>query len=431
MKKIKISLCVLTISASLIGMDKPLATSGGPMNAEWFYHQSNPFKRVIKLHEKCRWDNAELGYEVDVEKPTITEYDKHKGLLNWASCAFALGKSSEYWQSFDDLIHIPSDKRISKELITSSQDLKDQLVHVRTDQIGIGDILHFMKAAALLKESTECHIVFSVRDFLKDVLSGFAIAYNINVMDEKEKIPVIDYETHLISLLGYLELKPQDVIPQRVLLTTSERALVEVSQQITPLLALGKTIVAVFLGENRTATLIGGKRLANRHLDSAPFKELLRNQPHAMLMDAGTEDSRVIIDEDQKKQYLQLAPEKSAFDTIIALALYMNIHKNIITIGADNGPTNLFARALDSQAQQRMAFVIPHGGDYEREYDMRMEGTGKRYKHMLYENCMVYKCENRSAQADIIRLAYDDIIERDMKPDTFSFDLKPGMLVKR
>src|SRR5688500_16853730 len=113
MKNVSKSLFVLSIFGGLSGMDLTkqllLPTSGGPMNEEWFYHPQNPCKREINLHKKCRWESAELAYELCLEREKLSGYDKHNALLNWASCSMALGKASEGWASFDQMIDIPEE----------------------------------------------------------------------------------------------------------------------------------------------------------------------------------------------------------------------------------------------------------------------------------------------------------------------------------
>ena len=70
------------------------------------------------------------------------------------------------------------------------------------------------------------------------------------------------------------------------------------------------------------------------------------------------------------------------------------------------GQTNVFARALDHDAQKRMAFIIPN----PQENDMRMEGEGSKYKHMI-SDCWVYKCETPLDQTQVIENAYNDMLQ--------------------
>jgi hypothetical protein len=119
------------------------------------------------------------------------------------------------------------------------------------------------------------------------------------------------------------------------------------------------------------------------------------------LMDCGNKNSRVTVDEDQKNRCLIIPDEKQAFDTIIALARIMSAKKGIIGFGADNGPTNVFARCLDHSAQDRMTLVIPNA----QEHDMRMSGEGPVYKQMI-SNCWVAKCDKPSDQTRVIEESY-------------------------
>jgi hypothetical protein len=80
----------------------------------------------------------------------------------------------------------------------------------------------------------------------------------------------------------------------------------------------------------------------------------------------------------------------------------MNVNKKIIGFGADNGPTNVFARALNQEAQRRMAIIIPG------ECDMRTEGPGNTYKQSI-SHCPVYRCETPQDQTSVIQKAYADM----------------------
>ena len=266
-----------------------------------------------------------------------------------------------------------------------------------------------------MKRYTGCYVILSVRDFLKDTLLSATNAYDFGLVGEKSnELPETDYTTHIISLLGHLKLDPACMAPERVMLTAPERAMVAVAQQIDPILAQGKTLAMVNAGENRQATLIGGRQLPRnpqmhgRHLSSQAFKVLLANHPDLVLIDCGSKDGRVAVGEDQKEQYMLIAPEEQAFDTPIALALLMNDTKKIIGFGADTGVTNVFIRALSKAAQRRMALIIPNGSCNTGEYDMRMEGEGSVYKQMI-SDCMVYKCDTLKDQAGMIERAYHDM----------------------
>ncbi|HLC06999.1 MAG TPA: hypothetical protein VJJ26_02310, partial [Candidatus Babeliales bacterium] len=236
---------------------------------------------------------------------------------------------------------------------------------------------------------------------------------------ERDEQPKAHHTTHIIGLLGLLKMDPADMAPEKVMFAAPERAMIAVDQQISPVLAQGKTLAVVFLGENRQATLIGGKQLPRditkhgRHLSSEPFKVLLRKHPELVLMDCGGKDSRVAIDEDQQNQYMVIPEEQQPFDTILALALAMNVNKKIIGFGADNGPTNVLARALNKAAQRRMALIIPNGGKETGEYDMRMEGEGSVYTQMI-SNCSVYKCETPVDQTEVIEKAYQTMTDKEV-----------------
>lgn len=438
---------IVCISSVLIkAMDRPnLAVAlykgveKGPMNSDWFYSGIPPHHHANDLHQNCEWKKATEAYEKTKNQflefyttggcygslHMITQeevvYTKHMARLNLAACLMAQRKATEHWGSFDVLIGIPQEKRISKAIVNIPGKLHERSVLVRTDKVGIGDIVHFLEAANVLKKRTCCNVILSVRDFLKGTLAGAAEAYGFGLVGEKEEQPKTDYTTHIIGLLGHLELDPAHTAPERVMLTAPERAIFSVNEQINPILAQGKTLAAVFSGENRQATLIGGKQLPRnpkvhgRHLDLEPFNELLINYPELVLMDCGDKvKNRIVIYEDLYNQYMVIPKEQQPFDTIVALALAMNVNKKIIAFGADNGPTNVFARALNKEAQRRMAFVIPNGGKETGEYDMRMEGEGSVYTQMI-SNCLVYKCETPADQTAVIEKAYQDMtIDKDI-----------------
>lgn len=406
-------LAACIVSVGLDGAQSPI--NGGPLNADLFYNATNPYRESNDLYQVRKWADAASSYERILSAGVGTEYDQNMARVNLASCEMAQGKATENWKAFDALIGIPQEQRLTKELIDSASGLKDKVVLVRTDYDGIGDIAHFLESAHELKKRTGCKVIVSVRNFLKGTLSDAVAGYGLELVGEKdEQQPKADHTTHIIGLLGHLKMDPASLAPEKVMLTAPEEAIKEINQHINPLLAQGKTVVAVFLGENRPATLIGGKQLPRdpqahgRHLTSDAFKALLRKHSDVVLMDCGTPVSRVAVDEDQKNQYMVLPAEKKPFDTTIALALAMNLNKNIIAFGADNGPINVFARALNKEAQRRMAFIIPNGSRDKGEYDMRMEGKGDVYTQMI-SNCPVYKCQTPADQTAVIEKAFQDM----------------------
>lgn len=297
MKNFSIALLfVLCISENLMGMDevKPLPLSGGPMNAEWFYHPDNPFKKANDLHQKRQWQAAASEYELTLSVKRTDKYSCNMAKVNLAACLMAQKKPSKHWRSFDALLEIPKEKHLPKKIFEDPTQLLGKIVKVRTDKVGIGDIFHFMEAADALQRRVGCSVVFSVRDFLKDTLFSVATAYNFALVKENSDIlPFCDYETHIISLLGHLQLSPSQTAPERVVLASPERAMVAVAQQINPLLAQGKTLAMVYIGENRSATLMGGKQLPydttkqGRNLNSESFKALLRNHSNLVIIDCG------------------------------------------------------------------------------------------------------------------------------------------------
>jgi hypothetical protein len=423
-------------SMTLNGMENPKAPEG-PMNSEWFYDTLSPYQFANGLHQNQQWLQAAGFYEGYLKLLDLTDYDKNMVRLNLAACLMAQRKATKHWKAFDALLNIPEEQRISMTKLENEVDeavairckLYDKVpsdsnnkeaeydkinaahkyhkkMLVRTDKIGIGDIFHFLSALdGLSKNGIE--VILSVPNFLIKTLASAAQEYEFTLIGAKDEQPTTDYETHLISLLGIFNKAPANMNPKKVVFTAPERAVNAVLELITPVLDGSKNIAVVFLGENRQATLIGGKQLPRntehhgRHLDSEPFNTLLKNHADLVLLDCGGKTSRIAIDEKQKNRYLIIPDEEQAFDTIIALGRIMSLHHDIIGFGADNGPTNVFTRALDNEAQNRMTLVIPNA----KEHDMRMEGEGSVYKQMI-SNCWVAKCEQPSDQTRVIEESY-------------------------
>lgn len=406
----------------------------GPMDSVWFYDKSHAFAKANEYHQEQQWQDAVeeytrylVGIEFGNKIASIcglhqiygpSEYDKDKGYLNLAACLMAQRKASNFWKSFDVLLNIPLSQRMSSSLINDQQKpLKDQIVLVRTDQIGLGDIFCFLSAAHELKKRTECHIILSVPYILKGASISAAQEYGFKLITEIDKPTItIPYETHLIALLGHLHLTPSQMNPEKVVFTASERAINTMLEQINPLLEQGNILVIADRGEvgrQANPALIGGKQLPRnsndhgRHLDSEPFNALLKNNSTLILLDCGhNNNNRISINDTYKNRYLTIPSEQQPFDNIIALGRIMSTKKNIIAFGPDMGQTNVFMRSLDHDAQDRMAFIIPNS----KEHDMRMEGEGSKYKHMI-SNCWVYKCATPQDQTQVIENAYKDILQ--------------------
>ncbi len=409
----------------------------GPMDSTWFYDPHCIALTGNQFYQKQEWDKASDAYKNFLVDKQHSEYNKHKVGLNLASCLLAQGQATPHWACFDRLLNIAedrlvpimsagsifgNDKEALKELDLAQDELvwvsreDKNLVLVRTDQIGIGDIFHFISAVDFFIKLTNSKVTVSVPQFLKDTLTPAAEAYGFNIIGTKDDVPKTDYETHLISLLGYLQLSPSQLNPAKVVFTAPERAMNAVLEQIAGPLNLKYTVAAVFAGENRQAKLIGGKKLPNdakshgRHLNSEGFEALLDNYSKLMLIDCGTKASRITINkESNKDRCLMIADEKQAFDTIIALGSIMNKEKNIIGIGADNGPTNVFVRSLTNDGQDRMALITPN----PQEYDARMENCkdkSDKYKQPI-SNAWIYKCKSPSIkhQTKMIERVYQDL----------------------
>jgi hypothetical protein len=386
---------LLIFSGMLIAMEKPQ----GPMNAEWFYAQDNPFKVANDLHQERKWCEAEGEYNKKLKEGVGSQYDQDMARLNLAACQMAQRKPSEHWSSFDAVIGIPQEQRLSDDVLIDTKNEKSVLV--RTDQVGIGDIVHFMETTHQLKTMhPKWNVTVSVRPFLKNTLSDVIKGYGCELISEKDEQPKTDYITHIMGLFGHLKMDPAATKPDKIVLTAPERAVNVVNEQINSILAQKNKMVLVgFAGEKRPATLIGGRQLPHNNADYGrdihpnAFQLLLKKHPNVVLMDCGTPISRVPVDEKCNDQYKVIVKEEQAFDTIVALAGIMSTNKKILALAADQGPSNVFARALNKEGQKRMAFIIPNPG----EYDMRMEGEGSQYTQMI-SDCLVLKSKSTEVQ---------------------------------
>ena len=62
----------------------------GPMNAEWFYAENNPFKQANALHQDRKWQEAQSAYKTLLEdKDFGSKYDRRMARLNLAACKMA------------------------------------------------------------------------------------------------------------------------------------------------------------------------------------------------------------------------------------------------------------------------------------------------------------------------------------------------------
>jgi len=408
-----LSLNVLCLSSAILhGMEE---APQGPMNSQWFYNQTHEFANANQLYQNQEWANASLAYKKTIDysgNSTADVYNRNMALLNLAACLMAQRKATIHWSSFDALLNVEKSRQISYTMFENvKKDASfDKTILIRTDLVGIGDIFHFLSAAGTLKKCTGWNVILKAPIFLKPALANAVGSYGLTFFDETDPT-TIDYETHLIALLGHLELTPAQINPEKVLFTSPERAINAIVHLIMPILKNhNNRIVVVDRGEvGRKATLIGGKQLPRnldhgRHLDSAPFNTLLNKHADIVLLDCSRRVDRVVVDEKQKNRCLIIPDEVQPFDTIIALGYIMSSNKNIIAFGPDMGQTNVFIRSLENDAQNRMAIIIPNA----KEHDMRTSGSGSVYKHMI-SNCWVYKCETPADQTKVIEQAYQDM----------------------
>ncbi len=399
----KLTLAWLLLSTgSIFSME---SNKVNPLDAKWFYDAGAPYAKANQLYQDKKWKEAEKEYLACVNSGKLSLDDQARVELNLASCQMAQRKQSRFWKGFDKCA------KYSNMLPESIQNVKrDDTILVHSDQkIGIGDIFHFFETLNRLKQETGAAVTFSTRDFLKSALQSAADMYNIALIGSEDAQPQTTYQTHLIGLIGHLNMFPKYLQPEKAIFLPEENAIIRVKNQVDPLLDAGNTLAIVYLGEDRQATLIGGKELPHdpqvhgRHLDSKPFGLLLAKYPNLHLIDCGNDKSKLQL-EDRKDRVSELIAEKKPFDTHMALARVMSKVKKglMVGFGADNGPTHVFTRSLDIDAQESFAYIIPE------DYDMRMEGEGEKYKQML-SNCWVYKCKTPEDQAVVIEEAFEDL----------------------
>ncbi len=383
-----------------------------PLDENWFYAKHD-YSKANGMAGERKWELAEKEYDKLLAEKKGPEYDQRMARLNKAAAQFAQDKESDDWQVFDEF-GTPDKNRMTRD--DYNRFSSKSTVLVNTHQIGIGDIFHFLKATDKLHKDTGAQVTLVAKGFLHNALGGAAEAYNFTLKthDDPEKYT---FTTHLVSLLGHLKMQPQQLAPEKVVLTTSE-AVGKITQAIAPYQKQNKKIAVVFLGEEREATVMGGRKLRRRHLDAKAFEQLLRIYPELIIMDCNTKKHRIYFDEHEvsnhtamspefKGRVIELPDEDDAFDTIIAMALVANgMGTDYVGFCADNGPPNVFARALSKDAQRRTAFIIPKSDSS----DMRMEGSGSAYKQGL-SDCWVYRCNKSDKQDEVILGAGIDMLD--------------------
>lgn len=402
-------LLVMFFSLNLLAVE---VQKDGPMNADWFY-KNDAYKSANMFHQGRKWEKAAGEYKKLLTEGAGTEYDQNMARLNLAACKMAQGKASKNWAAFDKLVGIEEKKQF---IHARHDDPEGKSVLVLSDKIGIGDIFHFLKAIKKLKKQTSHNVFFSVRNFLKPALKATADKYEFSLVGEKDPQPETTYKTHLISLLGILEMRPYECIPKHGFYTDCEKAIGKVKNVVHSMLADDGIVAVVFVGEDCQTTLIGGKQLPyeknihGRHLSSESFNRLLKKKPKLHIIDCARRGSSLEGSEEVKDRIVLLPDEE--YGTIQALGVVMSKISEtqpgrMIGLVSDNGPANVFTRHLSSRSQDNVAYIIPN----PEEYDMRMEGEGEKYKQM-FSNCWVYKSKSPHVddQSVVIEEAYDDLM---------------------
>ena len=393
------------------------------MDADWFYNPECPYKSANELYQDRQWNQAEQEYQKLLAQDEGTERDQAMARVNLATCQMAQRGELANWKAFD---RVCSDPNAEMQLPDESD--KSTML-VRTDSVGIGDIAHFLPAVSVLKRCDGVKkVLLALRSFLHAPFTKTAQQLGVELIDEKDRelISSADRTTHLMALLGHLNIYPSRLRLRDPLLTADQKAVARVKSSLDAKLNNNKEMCVVFMGENRAATLMGGKQLPRRagvhgrQLTASAFEPLLQDEPDLILVDCNPSKSAIRFDDEGeehlrmsaefKDRVMQLPAEETPFDTTIALAHVMNVdYPNAVGFAADNGPANMFARALNQDAQCRFAYLIPN----PQEYDARMEGPpgrGESYIQML-SYCHVYKCSSPAAQAEVIEKALDDMLD--------------------
>lgn len=389
------------------------------MDADWFYNPECPYKSANELYQNRQWQEAEHTYSALLAQNQGTVRDQAMARVNLATCQMAQRGSLSNWRAFDQVCANPTDPSVP---LANEHD--ESIVLVKTDGIGIGDIAHFLPAVKFLKEVPGVKkVLLGLRAFLHAPFKTAAQQLDVQLVDEKDsaQLATADRVTHLVALLGHLSLGTSLLRIEEPLLTADEKSVMRVKSTLDPKLEDRKHMCVVFVGENRAATLMGGKQLPRnprthgRQLNASAFEKLLQDNPELIVVDCNPSKSAITFNDEGednvrmsaifKDRVVRLPEEETPFDTTIALAQVMNIDRpSAVGFAADNGPANMFARALTKQAQRRFAYLIPN----PQEYDARMEGEGECYTQMI-SNCRVYKCTSPDEQAETIEEALDDM----------------------
>lgn len=405
--------------------------STNPMNEKWFYDPKNPYSEPNRLLREKQWQDAEFAYRFLIQLGTGSPHDQAMASINMASCCMAQAKSSTGWAAVDTVIGIPKEKQLEYQSFGHGK-----TVFVHTNYVGIGDIGHFLAGVAALLERGYVPTV-AIRPFCMPTFQSALNYYGVKQVAEKTLVET-DYQAHSVSLLGYFEIMPNALCPEKSIYTATEEALLKFKH----IDAIQNPLVYLFLGEEKPgaeprAVLMGGaflpheKSAHGRHLTSEAFNALLQQHPSTVIVDCSPKANRLVVDNDLQARVLPLPAEREAFDTTIAAAIIMNQRKNMTAMTADNGPGNIFISALDKAARRRAAVIIPNG----KEYDMRAERyeqdqetsnyvkvrqcsdnneafevhhEGDRYVQQI-SNCWIYRCNTPADQTAMVEHAFEEM----------------------
>lgn len=382
------------------------------MNSAQFYDNENVACEAYQCINNQEWTRAELAIQELLLSGKITrEKELALARINLASAQMAQGKSSSHWVAIDDLININDKKLLPADTLPQ----KDEVVIVRTDVVGIGDIAHFLPALKHLIES-EAKIIVALRPYLIPTFGPECEKMGVICMDEEKELPEAKYHTHLVSFLGRYNLTPdqlaiQDGFAANISLDIES----QVAAQANQFLQAGYDILLFYPGEHRQVTVTGGRKLPEnpddhgRELTPSALKELLRQNQNLIAIDMQPNKEGKpfdIGDENLQKRVVPVVKEQRAFDVHAEWSRLLNkcaerpqdCHNHqIYGIGADNGPTNVGVRFLNQYGRNNFALVVPNPNCS----DMRNEspGGGNVYRQRL-SHIRIVKAESPEKQSD-------------------------------
>ena len=371
-------------------------------HSTWFYAVS-PYRDANECQERDEWERAiELYKKAEKQQDFLcteddvfrfigelnrgtTEYNYHMGRLNQAICEMARTNSSPDWQSLDFLRKIPLEKRISSGMINTHDLLAKKKVLVRTDGITINELFYFLNAIQQLRNRAKCYVMLSIKSSLRPVLEAFAGNWSFSLIDEEDvDEETVGYITHLVSLVGYLNLSPIELMPEEeISFEVPQEAKDFVDGDLKQFLSCHKHIKRLLLvipDRDKHVTSIGGRKDCARSLTLEPFKELLREHINLGVIHYKRPKEKDFFDTEDERYIhgvFSCEEKKMAFDRLIALADYMNVHQNMRAFCCNGDESAVLLRYLKPDAQKRVTVYIENSADR----NPLLAGNGNAYQH--------------------------------------------------